>query len=112
MLFRSIASIDKRWLPVPETISVTFHLKGGLAFAYEQKPDDIEVSLEQDPPIRRVVRQIYSIFWFLRDIAPYYAECEIISPQVVREYHKKNINKLSQLYQYLETDSVTFDSSS
>jgi hypothetical protein len=98
----ALAPLEQRWLSAPETIPVTFHLKGGLAFAYEQKPDDLEVSLEEDPPIRRVVRQIYSLFWFLRDIAPYYADCEIIAPEVVRQRHQETINKLSQLYSHLE----------
>jgi hypothetical protein len=98
----AIAPVEQRWLSAPETISVTFHLKGGLAFAYEQKPEDIEVSLEDDPPIRRVVRSIYSTFWFLRDIAPYYADCEIIAPEAVRQRHQETISKLNQLYKNLE----------
>ena len=94
----AIAPITESWLPDLETISVSFYLQGGLAFAYEQKPEDLEISLEDDPPRRRVVRNIYSVFWFLREIAPYYADCEIISPDSIRQRHQEMITQLSQLY--------------
>ena len=98
----AIAPITESWLPDLETISVSFYLQGGLAFAYEQKPEDLEIFLEDDPPRRRVVRNIYSVFWFLREIAPYYADCEIIAPDSIRQRHQEMITKLSQLYDNLE----------
>lgn len=94
----AIAPLSEPWLPGPETIPVTFHLQGGLAFVYEQKPDDLEVDLEKDPPIRRVVRQVYNTFWFLREIAQYWEDCEIIAPEALRQRHQQKIAALRDLY--------------
>ena len=94
----AVSPIQKSWLSDLQTIPVTFYLKGHSAFAYEQHPDDIETELEADPPKRKVVRQVYSSFWFLRGIAPYYGDCEVISPDNVRQRHQTLIDPLSQLY--------------
>jgi hypothetical protein len=94
----AIAPLAEAWFPALETIPVTFHLRGRLAFAYEQKPDDLDVALENDPPIRRVVRRVYNTFWFLREIAQYWEDCEIIAPEALRQRHQQKIAALSQLY--------------
>ncbi|MDY6781053.1 MAG: WYL domain-containing protein [Cyanobacteriota bacterium] len=94
----AIAPIQQRWLSEPELVPVTFHLYNRLALAYDRKPDDIEVTLNGDPPVRRVVRNIYNTFWFLREIAPYWGDCEIITPESVRLRHQQKIESCSNRY--------------
>ncbi|MGB3297297.1 MAG: WYL domain-containing protein [Phormidesmis sp.] len=37
------------------------------------------------PKTLRVVRRITNTFWFMRDILPYGADCEVIGPAHLRE---------------------------
>ncbi|MFW6359362.1 MAG: WYL domain-containing protein, partial [Chroococcales cyanobacterium] len=55
--------------------------------------------LEGDPPIRRVLRDIYSTFWFFRDIGKYWEDCVIVSPDSVRDRFLNKLQSLNQRYQ-------------
>jgi hypothetical protein len=69
-----VVPMNEKWEKGLETILVEFHLTGRLAFAYEQKPLDLEVTdLEVERATKRVIRQISSTFWFFREIFPYAA---------------------------------------
>ncbi len=95
----AVVSIDKAWEKDLGRIAVEFHLLSRLAFAYERKHEDIFVSeLEGEPPIRRVVRNISSTFWFFREITRYGKDCEIISPPEVRSRFRENLKSLCQAY--------------
>lgn len=95
----AVVSIDKPWLDDLERIAVEFHLLDRLAFAYQRKTEDIFVSeLEDEPPIRRVVRNISGTFWFFREITRYGKDCEIISPESVRSRFRENLKSLCQAY--------------
>lgn len=99
----AVVSIDKPWENDLETIAIEFHLSGGLAFAYQHKTEDVFVSeLEGEPPLRRVVRNISSTFWFFREISRYGKDCIIISPEPIRLQFRKNLKSLCQAYD-LET---------
>jgi hypothetical protein len=44
----------------------------GLAYAYEPHPQDISQEwVSNDPPTKRVIREIISSFWSIREILPY-----------------------------------------
>lgn len=92
------ADSDRAWLPDFARVPVEFHLLGGLAFAYEPKPDDGVGELEGEPPFRRVVRDISSSFWFFREIAAYWDECAIISPPEIRDRFQDKVQGLGQRY--------------
>ncbi|MDQ2100244.1 MAG: WYL domain-containing protein [Tychonema bourrellyi B0820] len=95
----AVMSVDRTWLPDLERISVEFHLFGRLAFNYRRKQEDEEVSdLEGDPPIRRVTRPIFNTFWFFREIAPYWEDCAIASPDSVRDRFQQKVIALCRLY--------------
>ncbi|MDV3000654.1 MAG: hypothetical protein N5P05_002260 [Chroococcopsis gigantea SAG 12.99] len=96
----AITPIDRTWEIDLQRVSVEFHLTGGLSFAYRDhhNEDRFIGDLEGDPPVRRVIRPIYSTFWFFRSIAPYGHECEIISPESVRTLYKEKVNLLYQRY--------------
>lgn len=95
----AVMSVDRTWLPDLERISVEFHLFGRLAFNYRRKQEDEEVSdLEGDPPIRRVTRPIFNTFWFFREIAPYWEDCAIASPDSVRDRFQQKLIALCRQY--------------
>jgi predicted DNA-binding transcriptional regulator YafY len=94
-----VAPMNEKWEKGLETILVEFHLTGRLAFAYEQKPLDLEVNdLEVERPTKRVIRQISSTFWFFREIFPYGEDCEIISPAEVRDRFAQKVQRLAEKY--------------
>lgn len=82
-------------------IPVEMHLMGGLAFAYRTK-SDADLVNEWHPDklqVRRVIRRTTSIFWFFRGVLRYGEDCEIISPESVRERMHQKVKALSDLYQ-------------
>jgi WYL domain len=82
-----------------ESILVEFHLTGGLAFAYERKEDDQEVTdLETDRPTKRVVRNINSTFWFFREILPYGDDCVVVAPEAVVNRFSRKVRSLAAKY--------------
>lgn len=100
----AVVALNKPWEKDLARISIEFHLFGRLAFAYERKPEDEFVSeLEGDPPHRRVIRKIFNTFWFFREIAPYWEDCVIVSPDSVRDRFKHKQLKLSHAYD-IKTD--------
>ncbi|NEO26737.1 MAG: WYL domain-containing protein, partial [Kamptonema sp. SIO4C4] len=97
----AIAPLNTPWQPLDQ-IPVTFRLLRGLAFAYakgEPKPDDLTVgAIEGDPPSRVVERQIFSTFWFFREIRQYGADCEIIAPESVRSRFQQQLQQMCEQY--------------
>jgi hypothetical protein len=96
----AVSSVAGSWRPDLDTMEVTLHLYGGLAIAYHTKQGrDVTVDWLDDAfQTRRVVRQITSLFWFMRDILPYGAECEVIEPIELREKVGAIAQQMSQRY--------------
>lgn len=90
------------WQPKLDFIEVQFKVLRGLAFAYgkeEPKPDDILIGeIEGDPPQRLITRQVWSSFWFFREIAKYWDDCEIIAPESLRERFTEKVQLLRKIY--------------
>lgn len=90
------------WQTELDQVTVTFRVYNRLAFNYgksSHKPDDLTVSeIEGDPPQRTITRKIYSTFWFFRDIAPYWEDCQIISPNSVRNLFREKLRSLYDKY--------------
>jgi len=90
------------WQAELDQITVTFRVYNRLAFNYgksRHKPDDLTVSeITGDPPQRTITRKIYSTFWFFREIAPYFNDCEIISPDSVRNHFREKLRSLWERY--------------
>jgi predicted DNA-binding transcriptional regulator YafY len=97
----AITPVTGKWRSQLDQVPVTLHLFGGLAFAYQPKPNDLENDWLPDQPIRQVERSVSSTFWFFREILPYGEDCQIIAPDSVRQ---KFIDKLRSLCQAYEVD--------
>ncbi|MDJ0648462.1 MAG: WYL domain-containing protein [Xenococcaceae cyanobacterium MO_188.B19] len=83
-----LIEIDRNWENDLQKITVEFHLFERLALNYEERPEDISVEPkinEDEKPYIQVKRKIFSTFWFYRDIAGYWENCEIIAPDNVRQ---------------------------
>jgi predicted DNA-binding transcriptional regulator YafY len=95
----SVTPIREKWLKDIAKIPVEFHLFERLAHGYERKPDDLEVSdLAPEPPTKKVIRNISSSFWFIREILSYGANCEVVAPESVRQKIKSEIESMWSKY--------------
>jgi len=99
----AVTEINQSWMNDLERVSVTFHLYGRLALRYEAKEEDVFVG-ELEGESRRVVRKIFSTFWFFREVAQYWDQCEIIEPQSVRDRTLDQIRNLAQRYRMETTN--------
>lgn len=89
-----------RWRPNLDQIQVEMHLSGGLVFAYEPKPEDVENELlPEQPQIRKVVRSVSNSFWFLREILHYGEACLVVTPESMRQKVRQELKALNRLYQ-------------
>ncbi len=95
----AVVPIEGKWRPGLDWIEVELHLFGGLAFAYQAKPEDVMNEwLEERERIRRVVRRISSTFWFSREVLRYAPDCAVVSPDSVRDRLKQKLISLCQQY--------------
>jgi hypothetical protein len=95
----AITPIKGKWRQELATIPVTLHFHDRLAFAYESKPNDLENDwLPDKPHIRQVIRATVSTFWLFRELLPYGADCEIVSPVEVVDLFRQKVQQLSDRY--------------
>jgi len=95
----AITPLNAKWRSDLDRVEVEFHLFRNLAFAYNARPNDIVSELVGTPPIRRVVRQISSPFWFFREVFPYGEDCELITPDSIRIQFSKKVQALAATYE-------------
>jgi hypothetical protein len=90
------------WQPELDCIEAQFKVYENLAFGYgreEPKTDDIfKGEIEGNPAERLIIRQVWSSFWFFRDIAKYWDNCEIIAPDSLREKFQEKVRSLWKSY--------------
>jgi WYL domain len=82
------------------TIAVEFHLFGNLAFAYRSKQaiDEVNEWHPELPQVKRVVRQVSSSFWLIRELLRYGQDCEVVSPESVRGLIKQELLAMCDRY--------------
>jgi hypothetical protein len=103
----AISPVTGNWRSSLDTIPIEMHLYGGLAFAYQSKSnqDTLNEWHPELPEVRRVTRQISNTFWFTREILRYGKDCEIVTPDRLRDRIRKEINSLHQRYSTAQPDS-------
>jgi len=96
----AISPIPGQWHTSLDTIPVEMHLLRGLAFAYHSKTNQDEINewLTDPPQVRRVIRRVTSTFWFIREVLRYGKDCQIISPESMRDRLKQELIILCQNY--------------
>ncbi len=87
----AVSPIPGTWRPQLDSIAVELHLFQGLAFAYQSKTahDQVNEWLADPPQVRRVVRTISNSFWLIREVLRYGQDCEVVSPEVMRDRVKQ-----------------------
>ncbi|KAM3103444.1 helix-turn-helix transcriptional regulator [Phormidesmis sp. 146-12] len=98
----AVSRVSGQWLLSGlTTIPVELHLFGGLAFAYRSKRaiDEVNEWHESLPQVKRVVRQVSSTFWLIREILRYGQDCEVVSPGSVRELVKQEVLGMCDRYE-------------
>lgn len=87
-----ITPISDSWCPDLDYVEVEMRLFGRLAVSYKTRNEDITSELlPGKEPIRKVVRKIFSTYWFIREILPDASKIAIVSPLVIRERLKKEL---------------------
>ena len=88
---------SETWRGSIDYIEVHLHFYGGLARNYEAK-DGEDVKNEMVGEVRHVVKQVSSLFWLFRDVMRYGKDCEIVSPENVRDRFREELKALCQQY--------------
>ncbi|MBD2495950.1 transcriptional regulator [Nostoc sp. FACHB-280] len=83
-------------------IKVYLHFRGWMVKSYQLREDDLEDEIIGD--VRQVVRRVVNEFWLIREVARYWDECVIISPEPMRDRLKQKLKTLCQHYE-LNIDS-------
>jgi hypothetical protein len=99
----AISPITGQWRSGLDTIPVELHLFRGLAFAYQSKTtiDVVNEWAPNLPQVRRIVRQVSSSFWLIREVLRYGKDCEIVSPEPIRDRLKQELELLCRLYELI-----------
>jgi WYL domain len=96
----ALTPIQGQWRDGLGSVTVEMHFYRGLAFAYRSKTNqDIENDWHPNlPQVRLVQRKITSPFWFMREVLRYGKDCEVISPDEVRNRIKQEVEDLYSQY--------------
>lgn len=95
----ALASVLGQWHSGLDTIEAEMHILGGLAFAYQARPEDVVNEwMANCPNIRRVVRSLSNTFWFFREILPYGEDCLIVGPESVKNRLVTKLRLLCEQY--------------
>lgn len=97
----AIAPIPGKWYGHLDSIDVEIHLYGRLAFAYESKTTNDVVNRwwPDAPQTRQLVRRVSNTFWLIRELLPYGQDCEVISPEKVKEEIKQEVQAMAKRYE-------------
>jgi hypothetical protein len=96
---KAIVPISGEWRETRlETMEVQLHFYRGLVKAYEFRSGIDEREEFEGQALRRVWRRISNPFWFLREILPYGADCEVVAPASIRMQAKKAVASMLANY--------------
>lgn len=79
-----------------DDLKVYLHFRGWMIKSYQRREDDLEDEIIGD--VRQVVRRVVNEFWLIREVARYWGDCVIVSPEPMRDRLKQKLRTLCQLY--------------
>lgn len=94
----AVMPVKGQWRPSPDRLEVEMHILGRLAFSYQNKTEDITNEWLADSQIRRVVRQISSTYWFIREVLKNAPDVVVVSPESVRARLRQTLRSLCTQY--------------
>ncbi|MFN6516161.1 MAG: transcriptional regulator [Nostoc sp. CreGUA01] len=93
---RSIVPASGEWREGLDSIQVYLHFRGWMVKSYQRREDDLEDEMMGD--VRQVVRRVVNEFWLIREVARYWEDCVIVSPESLRDRLKQKLFTLCELY--------------
>ena len=93
---RSIVPASREWREGLDHIKVCLQFRGRMIKSYQQREDDLEDKIIGD--VRQVVRKVTNGFWLIREVAYYWEDCIIVSPEPMRDRMKQKISNFCNLY--------------
>jgi len=93
---KSAVPINGIWRGKLDYLEVYLQFYGWLKKSYQLKDDDISDKTVGD--VRQVVRRVANPFWLIREVARYWDECAIASPESMRDRLKQKLRTLCRLY--------------
>jgi predicted DNA-binding transcriptional regulator YafY len=94
---RSVVPASGEWREGLDYIKVHLHFRGWMVKSYKPIEDDLEDEVIGE--VRQVVRRVTNEFWLIREVARYWDECVIASPDAMRDRLKQKLRKLCSLYE-------------
>ncbi|KST67895.1 helix-turn-helix transcriptional regulator [Mastigocoleus testarum] len=98
---RSIVPASGEWREGLDSIKVYLHFQGRMIKSYQRREDDLEdeiIDSENIGKVRQVLRRVTNEFWLIREVARYWEDCVIVSPEPIRDRMKQKILTLRQFY--------------
>jgi len=80
---RAIVPLEGEWGDGIDFIEVQLHFKGEMAQAYQAKSGDTQNEIVDG--IRIVTRKVTNHFWLVREVLPYGDNCNVVTPESIRQ---------------------------
>ena len=94
---KNVKLLNRQWRQNGlDSLKVYLHFYRGMVKAYEPKANDVSNEVVGD--VRQVVRKVSNPFWLIREVFRYGEDCEIVSPQNVRDRFREKVKSLYQRY--------------
>jgi WYL domain len=81
-----------------DLLEVQLHLYDNLAKSYEFKGSMDDREEWEGDRLRKVWRKVFNPFWLIREILPYGGNCEVVSPETVRQKMIAEIKSMQSRY--------------
>ena len=97
----SIFPASGEWREGLDSIKVHLHFRDWMIKSYQPREDDLEDEIIEDKntgKVRQVVRRVTNEFWLIREVARYWDNCIIVSPEAICNRMKQKILTLRQFY--------------
>ena len=93
---RAIVPLEGEWRDGIDFITVQLHFKGEMVNAYESRSGDVKDEIVDGTRI--VTRKITNHFWLVREVLPYGDNCNVVTPESIRQRIYTKLIKLLQNY--------------
>jgi predicted DNA-binding transcriptional regulator YafY len=91
----NIIPIKRKWRLL-DSVEVEMQFSGGLAHAYEPRPDDVAIEWSDETKI--VKRSIHNSFWLIREILRYGKDCKVVAPLEIYDRIRQQLAEALQRY--------------
>lgn len=87
------------WRGSLDAVEARFRIVGDAVAYYEAREDDLALERSDDGRELIVTRQVYSSFWFLREVMSRDSSCELLAPDALRQRFLERLERVRYLYE-------------